>query len=60
MSMVVVHELPSLSLLQQDEEGPARVIADRHAVFWKIVRKLSLPKLEVKARLKIEPEQAVA
>lgn len=58
--MIVVHDLPASALLQQKKKSSARIAANDDTVFRDIVCKLSLPKLEINARLKIDPEQTVA
>ena len=58
--MVVVHDPPASALLQQKKKSSARIAANGDTVFREIVCKLSLPKLEINARLQIDPEQTVA
>lgn len=60
MRMIVVHDLPDSARLQQKKESAARIATDSHRAFRKIVRKLTLPELEINTWLKIEPEQTVA
>jgi len=58
--MIVVHDLPDPVVLQQKKESSARIATDSHRAFRKIVRKFTLPELEINAWLKIKPEQTVA